>query len=401
MALRRRRRVQKRRLTRRGRRTHGVTALRSAYPTLNPFGIAKPRVGRRIGVGAKRRGRYGPRTATKRRRVVRDSAGYIQWAQSKFTRKLGRLTLKKQLKALANEVDFVWKRTGRLDGGGSMFAGGWVDQTTNPDEAWRPIFLVDLTSGKVGTITHQPVVQLVRVLDAGFPRYDFRSVSGHTPTGGMSAYWNTAGSGGTADAMNTSLDARSILKWSEIRADIWGAKEHPCEWTFTLCQFDEKLLPDPDMGLSMSEREGIDWWDQFASKLQFTPSERKVANGLYGNRMKVLDRRSFVINPTSTTESDVDAHCRSIRLFYRLNRRCNFQWSNRVDPVFTADQDPAQTVQFAPSLNEDQKSTVHPKARVFMMVTCANWRAPPSGFEGMTTANTGSFNLSVYNRWIS
>lgn len=400
MALKRRRVQRKRRLTRRGRRTHGVSVgIRGAYPTLPPFGIVGTRRGRRVGVGLKRRNRGRSVTITKRRRVVKDPGGYQQWQRSAFSRKLGRLTQQKINRANTDIFDLMWKRVGRLDGGGQLFAGSWLDSTTIPDEAWRPIFLVNLTSGIVANVVSDPVVQLRRKLSAASPEYVFHAIQGQTPTGTLASPWNRVVNPSTTTT-NQSLSDVSILKWSEIRADIWGAKDHPCEWEFTLCQIDPDVLPAASSA-SLTSRQGVDFWDQVSTKLTFSPTNRQIANGIQRNMIKVIDRKSFLLNPTSTTESDVDPHVRSVRLFYRMNRKCKFTWSNVSPIALTDDVDPAQLPNYDPFMTGDSHATVEPKARVFLMITCKNWRAPVASYAGVTTQNTGSMNLSVYNRWVT
>lgn len=393
MAIRRRRVVRKRPLRRKGRRVNGVSVgIRGAYPTLPPIGVVGSRRGRRIPVGTKRRFRSSSRTATKRRRTVRDSAGYIQWDQSKYTKTLAKLTLGKIVRANTQICDYIWKRVGRLDGSGQLYAGNWTDVTLTPDQAYRPIYLVDLTQKQGGI---GPVFQLIRKLGAT-PEMVFNPIYGQSSTGSLAYDYQSAYNPTTANSAPSDV---AILKWSEIRADIWGAQNHPVEWTFTLCQLNEKVLPDNE-NVTLFDREGIDWWDGVSSKLCFSPSDRKINNGPYKNHLKVMDRRSFIINPTSTTENDADAHCRSVRFFYKVNRKCNFSWSNNSPATLVADVDPAQNGNFDHFTSGDTHYTVEPKARVFMMITCKNWRTPPTSYAGMTPANTASFNLSVYNRWI-
>lgn len=398
MAIRRRRSVRKRPLRRRGRRVNGVSVgVRGAYPTLPPLGVVRTRRGRRLPVGTKRRFRGSSRTVTKRRRTVGDPGGYIQWAKSSGYKALGRLTQRKVNNANSEVIDFIWKRIGRLDGNGQLFAGHYLNSAATPDEAYRPIWLVDLTSGIVGGTAHFPVTQVWRQLSGTTPRVAFAPHDGQTSTGGLSSAWQRAINGGTTTT-NLSLSDTSILKWAEIRADIWGAKEYPCEWTFTLCQLSEDVLP-PGTDVDLYDRQAIDWWDQLASKLIYSPSNRQVSNGRR-NMMRVLDRRSYIINPTSTTESDTDPHVRSVRLFYKLNRQCRFIWRTSSPVALTDNVDPADGVRYDPITTGDQHATVMPQARVFMMITCKNWRAPVDGYAAMNSANTGSMNLGVYTRWV-
>lgn len=395
MAIRRRMRSvrPRRRVVRRsgGRRLKGIASALRGSARARAYAPPRTRI-------AGRKRTRGPKGWTetifgKRRRTVKDSAGYIQWDQSKYTKSLGKLTLSKIVRANTQICDYIWKRVGRLDGAGQMYAGNWVDTTSTPDQAFRPIYLVDLTMKQGGSFG--PVSQLSRKLGVT-PEVVFNPVNGQAPSGTLTVDYQSAYNPTSA---NSSPSDVAILKWSEIRADIWGAQNHPVEWTFTLCQLNEKVLP-ADENAVLFDREGIDWWDSLSSKLCFSPSDRKINNGPYKNHIKVMDRRSFILNPTSTTENDADGHVRSVRFFYKLNRKCNFSWSNNAPAALVADVDPAQNSNFDPFTSGDSHFTVEPKARVFMMITCKNWRAPPTTYAGMTPANTATFNLSVYNRWI-
>lgn len=405
MAIRRRRTRTRRRARRGGRRLKGVTAVgfRGAYPTLPAMRAFR---GRRVGLrtGMKRtRARTMTRTTNKRRRVM-DPGGYTQWNSSKFAKKLGRLTQRKLNLVSTTNLDLIWKRTGRLDGGGQIYLGSWSPDST---QAYRPIFLCDLTSGAQVAGRAAPCYILKRKFDVSFGSYQFEPVAGYEASGiTLDSRWQTANWTGPTSA--ASCGGRAILKWSEIRADIWGTKEHPCEWTFTLCQLDDRVLPTGHDYTTYLNGNALDanattWWDSFSQQLVFTPSDRKINDGVYANVVKVLDRRTFVMNPTSTTETDTDPHVRSIRLFYNMNRKLNFVWEDRtpVNAEIQVSEDPAQNPRFKPFLPADVDFYVAQKARVFMMVTCKCWRAPIDGYNNLTTSNTPSFNFAVYNRWIS
>lgn len=397
MAYRRRSaRKTRRPLRRGGRGIRGVaTSLRSSRPRrVGPMASQGPRL-------AGRKRQRGPRSWTerlfgKRRRAVGDPGGYTQWSFSKGSKTLGRLTQRKINRATTDVLDLMWKRVGRLDIGGQMWAGHFKNSAATPDEVYRPIYLVDLTSGIAGGTVHSPVVQVWRRLGVT-GEVVFAAVEGTDANAALTAGWQRAVNPGPTTT-NPGLSDQSILKWSEIRADIWGAKEYPCEWTFTLCQLHPDVLP-VGVSTTTTDRVAVDFWDQLSSKLIFSPTNRGVANGPRKNHLRVLDRKTYVLNPTSTTESDADPHVRSLRFFYRMNRRCSFTWRNSVPTALIQDLDPADTVRFDPNISSDQHATVEPKARVFMMITCKNWRAPIEA-AALSTANTGSLNLSVYNRWI-
>lgn len=339
------------------------------------------------------------RTQVRRNTTVPDNAGYIQWQKSNYTRTLGKLTQNKLNMAFNTLIDLTWRRTGRLDLGGSIFAGNYVDTTVSPNLSWRPMYLIDLTSGNTPIGNGTPVFQLTRT-NSTTPFYSMMPVAGHDSLGGLTNNWQRINTPFLSTGVTASLSDISILRWSEMRFDLWGSKQHPVEWTMTLCQLDERLLP-VDNTFVIDDRTAVDWYDGLASQLVFSPSERKNPLALRSNLLKVLDRRSFIINPTSTTESDADPHVRTVKLFYNMNRKVSFCWRSSVTNTPVLNVDPAQAVGYDVYTAGDQQTTAEPKARVFMFLTCKNWRAPPTSYVGMTTDNTGSFNLTLTNRWVA
>lgn len=416
MARRIRRSIRKRRSTRRvsrvGRRLRGATAfVRGAYPTLPPITSRRRVVKRGARLGKRRRFASGSGTVTKRVRIG-DSAGYTQWKRYGFNRKLARLTLRKTLRANAATADFVWRAVAPLRERGMLWMYNRVEAATH-DQWSRPIYLVDLTSAYTQHGNVAPVHRLIRgtILENSLqiPAYIAQEVPGLSPTDIRSNAWDLGTEYGWQRAFETDperLSEKSILKWSEIRLDLWGCKKAPVEFTLSLVQFDEKALPPHSLTDGITERQAVDWWDDLSTKLINNPNIRRPPNGEFNNLLKVIDRKTFTINPTATYESDVDPHCKTVRLFYRHNRLVNFVWKSgdpagtNVDQVST---DPASTTRYNPQLSNDGMSTAEPKARVYLMITCANWSGTADWATAApavpTTEKDASFNLQVYNRW--
>lgn len=405
MALRRRSARRVRRAARRpGRRPLGVaSAMRRGRPRR-----AGPAQRQRV---AGRKRTRDPRTWTeyvfgKRRRVRNDPSGYVQWTRDRAAKKLGRLTLNKIVKANTEIADFLWKRNGRLDTVGAMWLYNSYETLAGADKHHRPVYICDLTSGVAPTETAVPVWRLIHTTDGTVPFYSMEPVLGLNSDGTSTvAGWRDALASGSSTSIPARLTGVSILKWSEIRADLWGAKNFPCEYQLTLCQIDPDVIEDVDYGntaaawSTLGTPDQVRFWDGVCSKLVFNPNERKVAPAS-ANRIKVLDRRTYRFNPTQSTENDGDPHVKSIRLFYRMNRRCNWMWSDKSNfNLTTADDDPAHGPTWEPITASDTRARVHPKSRVYLMITCAEW-GPPTAFGTETSVNTPSMHLTLYNRWI-
>lgn len=369
------------------------------------------RRGRRIpAVGKRKRSRTF--TANKRQRTVTDTAGYLQWKRYKYAKNLGALTLAKQLSCQRKTLQLTWRAIQKLAGNGILWMDNYTDNVSNPNLVYRPIYLVDLTStivqgaGAMAVRAGSPVFGLKRTL-ATTPQYDLVAIQGQTPTQNTGVRnvttWTTtyggSGSWNNSTYVTACVRDRAILQWAEIRVDLWGSQQQPCEYTLTLCQFDDRVLP-PEDSTTIVDRQAVDWWDQLSAKLVFNPSIRKSQNGFHSNMIKVLDRKTFVINPTATYESDTDPHCKSVRLFYRMNRKVNLAYRNALPGSYALNQDGgAAWLDVDTGGTEQNYTTPQPKARVFFMITCANWRGTQVGAT-QTKADTGSINLEVNTQWI-
>lgn len=396
----RRRSVRRRpfkKLSRKGRRLRGMTAVMpgGAYPggSFTAFGTRR---GSRLGpLGKRARGYTGMTRRVKQRRFV-DSSGYLQLQKYAFRKKLAKWTLNKAVRAVTQHYDFIWRATQKLAGNGKLWMDNYYVGTGATTQTYRPIYLVDLTSANTNGGQGQPVWGLRRIQSASLPQYDLVPIIGLDNQGVNSTYWTDFYSGGQVS--NYKLTEKSILKWSEIRLDLWGSVTQPCVYTLTLCQFDEAIFPLDPGSTSLVARQAVDFWDDLSGKLIFNENLRKPPNGNFRNMIKVIDRKQFIINPTATYESDQDPHCKVVRLFYRHNRMVNFAWQTRVPKTHLDGVDPASAVTFDTTYGSEVYTTPQVKARVFLMITCGNFRGTQSG-SAQSKNDTGSINMSVLNRW--
>lgn len=379
-----------RRVYRRGRR---MTSVAPMYPRA-AFTLPSMNNRRRSRISGRKRTRFSASTTQNKRQRYQDTAGYNQWVRYGFSKKLARYTMRKQVRALTQTRDYIWRNLIKLAGNGAMFMSNYYTGVGTARVIRRPIYLVDLTSTITQAGSGIPVFTLDRRAIGANPSYALTPVSGYTPSGTLSSTWN---------ALNVpavqAVAEKALLHWSEIRLDLWGAQQRPCEYTLTLCQFDDRLLPDGDNGsLNITDNEAIEWWDSLSGKLIQNPNLRKPPPGIGPNMLKVIDRRMFMINPISTTEADQDPHCKTVRLFYRHNRLVNFCWSNTSKFTYPDETDAAAEITFAANTPATMFTTAQPKARIYLMVTCANFRGTQSG-SAESKIDTGSINMQVTTRW--
>lgn len=404
---RRRRRVARKRYSRR--KIHGVSAVgfRGAYPSLTAQNFGVRRRGRLAGTNArKRRMGYSAGTSRKRSRVA-DTGGYDQWRRFKYARKFGKMTINKQLKSVVSYYDYVWRRLGALRSGGQMFFPNWreIPDLGTSNFVYTPIYLCDLTSARTVFGNAMPVRNVILDRDkigGGLNAIRFDAIPGYQEDGvNFTNEWQmfaTNARNGASEA-GALLSGSAILSHSEIRIDLWGAKSRPCEFTLTLCQLSDDLVPEPYAYASnvtsqyLTDAKALSFWGNLADQLTWNPNIRRPDAGV-GNNVKVLDRRTFMVDPTETTENDPDGHCKTVRLFYKHNRLCNFEWSAN-NTVYSSD----NPLTFDPKISTRSDCSVQPKARIYLMLTCASYDPMLDSYEDQNFSNRGSLNMQIFNRW--
>ena len=334
------------------------------------------------------RGRYAP--AVKKVTEDASSSGYTQWSSRQYTKSFGRFTQAKLNKLQMDRTIFVWRRLRNLDDGlGTLWMNNYW---TAGSAAGVPLYIVELDScineqgGNI--ISASPVWTMTRS-DAGV--YSWINVLGNSVTdpAQQTSNWTLE----RGDSLQTSFanypKANSILRWSDIRADLWGMKNHPCKYVVELCQLREEVVPG---GANIDDSAGR-FWD---AQLRSFVSNPNFAQPGYGESQykKILDRKEFHINPTSTTESDPDPHCRTMKLFYRFNRYCNYAWRDQAvvgERVSNANFG-APIVQ--PRAISDNQLQTHPNARLFLMIRATKFVRSATE-AGQTNADTPSISLQV------
>lgn len=373
MARRFRRSVRRRRrVTRRsGRRLRGVSAVgfKSAYPTMPPIGAFR---GRRIPVSRKRK--FGGATATrKRQRTIEDTGGYTQWKKYLFKKTFGKLTqAKHNYKDTAN-IQMIWRRTGALSGNGALYMSHWKDASTLnvPMYIWE---LNQYPGQTTAPACYLPVF--------GASGLTWSTQAGYQNDGvTANAFWQYA------KADSAPGGPRFVMRWVNAKLDLWGAKAQPTIYTVQLVQFkDEDIVPGVAATAAITE-----YWREFFVPLIYNPSAKNA--GLYNKSpIKVMWSQQICIDPTDDNETDKDPHCKSLNLWFKMNRRCNFAWKRTVGAVpAIADVATGKWDNFTATEVSPQ---VDPRARVYLMVFC-NKFVQDTSYATQTATNTPSINASI------
>lgn len=374
-----------RRLTRKGRRIHqkglsdvvragayGATAMAAYY-------------GNKRGSATK--------TLVRKRKIVRDKNSYQQWEQFRYKRRFGRVTQRKINGLSMDSTVFFWRSLNNIDTGfGRLKMHNWYDPANAALGAAVPVYLIELNScnnAQNGVIaTHSPVYTAVR---ASGPAYTWSSVSGLLSDGVTAdTQWQVERASLTAASGNNYPLQSSIISWADVRFDLFGCTAQPTKFVIELCQFDDECVPVVG---TITDNNHVRFWDAQVRSFISNPNLHQIS---YGNKnyKKVLDRRVIEIGPTSTTESDTDPHIKTVQLFYRLNRRCNYSWKDYIAaPAENATNAQLPTVMVPQSFG-DSSVQVHPRARLFVMIRAVKFvRDLNAGAE--TNASTPSFNVQV------
>lgn len=101
------------------------------------------------------------------------------------------------------------------------------------------------------------------------------------------------------------------------------------------------------------------FWQGVCKRFMRNPIE--TSDSRWHKYIKVLKTIKFYMDPKETTEN-VNARCKRVRLFQRLNRTCNYNYIHQ-DRINMLNQD--EQINTGSGL----QTTVHPNARIFLMIT--------------------------------
>jgi len=151
-------------------------------------------------------------------------------------------------------------------------------------------------------------------------------------------------------------NANDTLEWVQAKMIFYAPTTRPSRFQVDLVQFkDTRLVPDANTGVTQF---ATAFYQAMSKRFAFSPLE--TGDTKYQKYLKVLDSKTFIIEPKETTDT-VNTNMKEVNLFYRLNRRCTYDW---------ADQDRMDMLVNAGQINTGQtiSTQVHPRARIFLIV---------------------------------
>jgi len=184
--------------------------------------------------------------------------------------------------------------------------------------------------------------------------------------------------------------SKSFLKSLSIKMNCWGAKTKSAQYTIQLVKFlDDELVPlhtsyAADLAVATGKRS--DFYQNLIKSLTFNPIAQ--TGGSYKGRMKVLKSETFTIQANSLDDGDTDPNVRTVSMYVAMNRIISYQESATI---LTTDATTNDTNAFAQQGPLQFKAQTRPKARVYLMIRCSNYKVDTAN----SNVDTPSFDLMI------
>lgn len=345
------------------------------------------------------------RTATQtvtRRKKDSGSNSYTQWDTKNRKDKLSvNMSLVRQMKRIlkSNEekLIFRWNGVKSFDDNGFY----WLYNNTINGNRYLPMYFFDLTScvnatlqtGTVPTIIYpQPLTRMYAVPATGAILFDNATgvkADGVTTSDDLQIERGSYGAGSAGTDLNNILPHnKDILKWISIKLNCWGAKARSTKFTVSIVRFkDDNLQPTPFISAN-EKRTGF--FQSLAKPISFNPVSTTGSD--MRKYFKVLRSETFMIQPTSTTETDQDPHVRTLKWFCRFNRLIDYV--QREQSLPTAG-DVADQADYAQNIGSQNASYTESTKRLYLMISATNFGKDGVDNATPTNTDTPSFDLSV------
>lgn len=230
----------------------------------------------------------------------------------------------------------------------------------------------------------------LQVLDNGTLNFAVRN--SRAPGGGIAAnaewqqeWRNNISSGSTGK--------RYILpQWYDIRLLCYGAKTQPTRYEISLIKFTSDYLDpleNPSSPQEAADRQAV--FQNLAQTMMYNPILPSHGTYLIKNKIKVIKRVVFTIQPTLTTEADPNPNSKIIKMFVPDGKVYDYLY--HLDPFTAAGaDDKLNTQQWVNTGTVSTDFSEVPKAsqRIWLMI-----RALDTTVDAVTEANTPSYDLVI------
>lgn len=198
----------------------------------------------------------------------------------------------------------------------------------------------------------------------------------------------TSGSG--QNLLNTgfaseSATGRDLLEDINVNMMCYGPTGQCTKWLIQLVQLKEDVTPGKQNTLATA------FWQSMAKPYGYNPIER-------GNRylqakyMKVLKSIYFEQDAPESTEDHLKTRMRHVMLKYFANRVCNYQWGMESDKVAMDRMDQFENARVETN-TENHNTTVHPNARIYLMVRALTTYLGPNA--NLDVSKTPTYDITI------
>lgn len=328
-----------------------------------------------------------------KRKVKSQTGGYSQWetekAVSRLSKRVSNLTLlNRYVRANQEKVIYKWNGVKNFDDNGFYWFNNKADIT---DTRYLPIYSFDLTScvnttNNGITIPSIPMHQMYQVGGGiGFAASLCPDVSGGTS---LTSTWGLerAPYTNSVDVISPATPhSKDILKWLSIKTNLWGCKNRSTKFRLEIVQFKDDALLPVSMVSANDKRTAL--FQSLVKPLAYNPIA-SIQTDLR-KKMRVIKSETFIIQPTSTTETDQDPHVRTVNWFMRLDKMLDYSQKGQKISNVTDVVDDSDYVQ---NVGQQNDCYIDPTKRMYLMLYATNFGADA---EFNSNVETPSFDLVV------
>lgn len=289
----------------------------------------------------KRMNSYGSGPSAKRQRTYKDPNQYRQ--MEVLSRSMGRKDrsatfMRKLVRSSYNYTKYVLRAYNQDGDGGTTGEG--LRQPLGLESVgsvnYLPVLIFDLTEIPQGTASSSRfqhaswrLTQDSATGVVGFQALGSMDSSGAFSGTGWQEYVNM---GSNAGVGSTSATRRAIMEYVNMRFRIRGPTQRPTRVTVQLVQPYAWFLGNPSEFLltaGSQVREHYQQWINLAARNTANPIQNIPSS--IKRPWRVLRSMAYDIQPTSTTEGDVNGHDVVQKWFWRCNRGVNYDWQGYVN----------------------------------------------------------------------
>lgn len=270
---------------------------------------------------------------------MRDGGGYNQFTSYKFRsgkKKTRRAVQSRLISAVMTRNKLRFSGINELSAGIGFFPLSHNNQTADWDHL--PVYCMNLSTLRNNPTYARPLWRLYK--NKTTDQLGWTQWNGQLRSGGISTEWQLEDNESNIEVPH---GRKAYLDWVRLKLNVWGKQQAPARISIQLVKLShEELCPEthtilrPGGAATTAEMEDFDaqqYWASVVKPLINNPCSSIVRRTKM--RARVLKRWQLDINPTSTTESDADPHCKFLDIFHRVGRIYNFH----AEPVSNADVD--------------------------------------------------------------